>query len=350
MHHFWRTGLRVSLVTLILLTAASALAQPFGAWLTTSGDGHIRLPDSPALDFTGRSFTFEAWVAISNTSGCHSIAGNAWQQSQWLGWCDGKLRSYMRGSGSNFDAGTITSKWTHIAVTFDNDTKVRTHYIDGEVAGTRVDAGPITASTGAWRIWNDEQWNFTPTGAIDEVRFWSVARTKEQIRESINQTIRTPSAVLKAVYGLDANANDDVGTIDGTKFGGGGFLNHPIGVGCTSNATTLCVGPGGRYAVQIQFQTAPATGAIGQAQRVPLSTSQSGLFTFFGADNWEVMVKVLNGCGLNNRWWVFTAATTNVHYEVVVTDATGGASRHYFNFSGISAPAITDTSAFATCP
>ena len=350
MNHFWRTGLRVLIASLVLLSGATAFAQPHGAWLTTSGSGYIQLPNNPALNFAGGSFTLEAWVSISNTSGCHSIAGNAWQQSQWLGWCDGKLRSYMQGSGSNFDAGTITSKWTHIAVTFDDATNTRIHYIDGEVAGFRVDSADITSTTGSWRIWNDQQWNFTPTGAIDEVRFWNVARTTEQIRASINQTIRVATPGLVAVYSMDASGNDDLGSLDGTKEGGGGFLTHPIGLGCTSNATTLCVGPSGRFAVQIQYQTSPATGAIGQAQRVPLSTSESGLFTFFGPDNWEVLVKVLNGCGLNNRKWIFTAATTNVHYEVIVTDATGGAARRYFNYSGVSAPAITDTNALATCP
>jgi hypothetical protein len=63
-----------------------------------------------------------------------------------------------------------------------------------------------------------------------------------------------------------------------------------------------------------------------------------------------VMVKVLNGCGLNNRWWLFSAATTNVFYRLEVTDVTTGTSKIYFNYPGPPAPAVTDTDAFATCP
>ena len=30
------------------------------------------------------------------------------------------------------------------------------------------------------------------------------------------------------------------------------------------------------------------------------------------------MAKVLNGCSINNQWWVFSAATTNVFYQLYV--------------------------------
>ena len=41
------------------------------------------------------------------------------------------------------------------------------------------------------------------------------------------------------------------------------------------------------------------------------SAPDSGLFYFFGASNLEMLIKVLNACGLNDRYWVFFAATTN---------------------------------------
>ena len=71
---------------------------------------------------------------------------------------------------------------------------------------------------------------------------------------------------------------------------------------------------------------------------------------FFAADNWEMLIKVLDGCGLNQNYWVFAAATTNVEYTLTVTDTMTGQEVSYFNPLGQAASAITDTAAFATCP
>jgi len=63
-----------------------------------------------------------------------------------------------------------------------------------------------------------------------------------------------------------------------------------------------------------------------------------------------MLVKVLTGCKINDRYWVFAAATTNVEYTLRVTDTEMDVSKEYFNPLGQASPAITDTSAFATCP
>ncbi|MEE8522333.1 MAG: hypothetical protein V3T72_00245, partial [Thermoanaerobaculia bacterium] len=80
------------------------------------------------------------------------------------------------------------------------------------------------------------------------------------------------------------------------------------------------------------------------------SSQDSGLFWFFDPDNWEMMIKVLDGCGFNDHFWVFASATTNVEYTLRVTDTQTGVMKEYFNPLGNAAPAITDTGAFATCP
>lgn len=61
-------------------------------------------------------------------------------------------------------------------------------------------------------------------------------------------------------------------------------------------------------------------------------------------------VKVLNACVLNDRIWVFSAATTNVFYRLEAFDVQAGVNKIFFNYPGPPAPAVTDTSAFATCP
>ncbi len=80
-------------------------------------------------------------------------------------------------------------------------------------------------------------------------------------------------------------------------------------------------------------------------------TPDSGLFWFFTPGNdWEMLIKVLDGCAINGHHWVFASATTTVEYTLRVTDTETGRIREYFNPLGRAAPAITDTSAFAGCP
>ena len=81
-----------------------------------------------------------------------------------------------------------------------------------------------------------------------------------------------------------------------------------------------------------------------------VGTVDSGIFYFFNADNWELLLKILDGCSFTGNYWVFFAATTNVEFTITVTDIQAGAEKTYFNALGNPANAVTDTSAFATCP
>ena len=69
----------------------------------------------------------------------------------------------------------------------------------------------------------------------------------------------------------------------------------------------------------------------------------------FSANNWEMLIKVLDGCAINDHYWVFAAATTTVEYTLTVTDTITDVVAEYFNPLGVAAAAVTDTDAFATC-
>ncbi|MDP6377873.1 MAG: hypothetical protein QF921_13020 [Pseudomonadales bacterium] len=49
-------------------------------------------------------------------------------------------------------------------------------------------------------------------------------------------------------------------------------------------------------------------------------------------------------------FWVFYAATTNVEYELTVTDTGSDRSRSYINPFGTPFESVTDTQVFATSP
>ena len=68
----------------------------------------------------------------------------------------------------------------------------------------------------------------------------------------------------------------------------------------------------------------------------------------FNSSNWEMLLKVLDACDVNGRFWLLAAATTDVEYTLRVTDTESGVYREYFNPLGTAAPALVDI--FETCP
>jgi plastocyanin len=71
---------------------------------------------------------------------------------------------------------------------------------------------------------------------------------------------------------------------------------------CLASATALCVN-NNRFQIEVDWRTPDGNSGPGQA--VPIASApDSGLFYFFSPSNLEMLVKVLNGCGLNNRYWV----------------------------------------------
>lgn len=113
---------------------------------------------------------------------------------------------------------------------------------------------------------------------------------------------------------------------------------------CEADAETLCLRDS-RYRVRVSWRT--ASGESGPGVVVRAGTNDSGLFRFFGPDNWEALIKVLDGCALNGHVWVFGASTTDLGYRIEIADTATGVTREYENEPGRAAPAITDLRAFA---
>ncbi|MCY3968691.1 MAG: fibronectin type III domain-containing protein [Acidobacteria bacterium] len=113
---------------------------------------------------------------------------------------------------------------------------------------------------------------------------------------------------------------------------------------CRFDDETLCLRDS-RFEVKADWWS--ADGESGPGRVVDAGTNDSGLFRFFAPLNWEIVIKVLDGCGINGRMWVLGAATTDLGYRIRVTDTVTGESRSYENEPGQPAPAIVDTEAFS---
>jgi PKD repeat protein len=116
---------------------------------------------------------------------------------------------------------------------------------------------------------------------------------------------------------------------------------------CTPDAATLCFG-GGRFMVQMVWTKPDNSSGPGNA--VPL-TDDSGYFWFFDPTNIEAVIKVLNGCAIDNAYWVFTAGLTNVQVVTTVTDTQTGAVFTNTNPQGTAFVPVQATNAFpSSCP
>jgi hypothetical protein len=123
--------------------------------------------------------------------------------------------------------------------------------------------------------------------------------------------------------------------------------------GCIPALDKLCIDDvtgDRRFEVTMNFNHGSAL--KGPAFAVPtasLGVTNGGLFWFFSQRNPEMMVKVLNACSFNNRFWVFYTAGTNVGFTVNVRDTSTGQVKTYSNADNNTAAPVQDTNAFA-CP
>ncbi len=188
---------------------------------------------------------------------------------------------------------------------------------------TPFTGAPVTfedTSTGAV---TERAWNTGDTGVFDDstlVHAWT-----EPGFHRVTLTVGGPGGSDATHADFLVRPSDPAGTCDPDDF-------------------TLCL-QDERYRIEVDWWT--AGGETGRGAVVREGTNDSGIFRFFDDANWEVLVKVLDACEVDGRHWLFAAATTDVGYEITVTDTAGtDPPRVYRNEPGMPAAATIDTIAF----
>lgn len=125
----------------------------------------------------------------------------------------------------------------------------------------------------------------------------------------------------------------------------GSYFGLGLAIACNPAAFQTCM-LGSRFLAQVMWQTPQAQAGQGRPIRYSDDTSE---FWFFAVDNLEMIVKVLNGCGVNQRFWVFAGGLTNVSVTLTLTDTHTGRSKVYRNPQSTAFRPIQDTAAFG-CP
>jgi hypothetical protein len=199
----------------------------------------MEVPDDPALNPTG-AITVEAWVYLNAYAGwgtdplfddCPMLVGKNWEESYALALgCGGDVMdSFVNGIEYYENTPTITlHTWTHVAMTYNLAT--RRNFQDGQPV-TEIDdqEGAIGDTADPLRIGNDVSWDFSPSGRIDDVRIWNVARTQAEIAAGMN-------GVASDAPGLVAQWTFDGGSLVDSAGGLTGTLMGDVQIGGTAGA------------------------------------------------------------------------------------------------------------------
>jgi hypothetical protein len=225
------------IVTALLVISSAVSAQPSNQYLRLQGfpqHGYIEIPADTLLDTP--AMTVEAWVSVrdAHSGGCSSIAGNGYTTGWWLGICGTSMRSYFNGTASVQTGGVIPNTpnvWVHIAAVTDGVT--RKHYINGNLVFQAAETTARSTSARAPRIGSDPDWDFMAEGGVDDFRIWKVARTQDQIRQTMFASfIQEADDVtgqfqsLEAWYRFEGTAMDSWRTHHGTIVGTGIGFEH----------------------------------------------------------------------------------------------------------------------------
>jgi hypothetical protein len=121
----------------------------------------------------------------------------------------------------------------------------------------------------------------------------------------------------------------------------------PANLACTPAPTAVCLNRG-RFKVSVKYD-ARQTGNGQGSGKVLLESRDATKFWFFDPSNVELLVKVLDGCALNGKFWVFSAGLTNVGVELTVVDSKNSAQKVYNSPPNTTYSPKLDTGAFS-CP
>ncbi|MEM1178022.1 MAG: Calx-beta domain-containing protein [Acidobacteriota bacterium] len=277
--------------------------------------------------------------AMSNPLDCihmNPVSYSAVVQSLWDGYYDRRFNGSGGGGGGSaatvrFSSSTVEVQESQSNVTLTAELAqeptgpVVVDY--GAMSGTARSGEDFQATSGtlSWDVGESRSQSFTVRVFQDDI---------EEGNESFTVALSNPSGNLM-IDGGRSSAEVVILDDDGPGF-------------CVPAADVLCL-QDGRFRVEVDWRIPDGTVGHGRAQ--PLSDS-SGLFWFFSPDNFEMLLKVLDGCEIPGleAYWVFFAATTNVEFTARVTDTSTGQIKEYGNPQGQAAEPVQDLTTFLACP
>lgn len=219
-----------------------------------------------------------------------------------------------------------------------------------DFAGTRgvATAVPLTADSGAFwffdpsnlelaakvldgRGTNGHHWVFF--GALSNLRYALTVRdgATAAARRYVNPAGTYASVGDAAAFGPLGAAATTAPLAEGAQLPGERTAAASALGSCGPALTSLCL-RGGRFRVEVDWRD--FEGRTGKGHAMPWPGDEAGGFWFFHPDNVELIVKVLDGRGVNGRYWYYFSGLSNVQFQLHIDDLLTGYSRIFFNPSG----------------
>ncbi len=194
----------------------------------------LTVADDDVITGTG-SYTYETWVKTSHTS-LQTVLGTG-------GTGDGGTTLRLDASGkveynnTGYQAATAEvvgttsvndGLWHHVAIVYDSTTGLATVYVDGvaEAVGN-AESPNITAGRLIVGEANDHTTNRDYNGDLANTRFWTTARTADEIAGNMNSVLKGDETGLATQYLYDEVVN---GTFVDSAGGNDGTINGTVNI------------------------------------------------------------------------------------------------------------------------
>ena len=298
-------------------------AQPFGNALAFGQTtDFVQVNSSIFPSSTVTNFTIETWIRPSASDIVAGTPGGSWfgflgsyntlrNPSMWIT-NSGALHASWSENGSNFGtpvsastpSSLVADRWTHIALVKDGTT-MRIYANGIQVNSATCSASITIPNNFYWLGKVDNQFN----GALDEVRFWSTAKTQTQLQNTMYTELVGNETGLLAYFdfneGVAGGTNTSISTLTNkanntsngtlTNFTRTGTSSNIVG-NTTSNialtgAATFCANSTSQYTHPV------AGGTWSVASGATATISATGLLTSTVNENITVSYAyTLNGC------------------------------------------------------
>ena len=297
-------------------------ALSFGVGTTAANADYVQINSRIFPSQSVTNFTIETWVKPAASDIISGTPGGTWLS--FLGYSGTKRSpslyitnngvlhaSWTEGSAFNGSAVSANSpttftanKWTHVALVKEGTTM--RIYVDGNLLTSLTCLANLDVPDNAyWLGKSDQQFS----GSLDEVRFWSTARTQSQIQSTMNTELAGNETGLLAYFdfnqGVAGGTNTGITTVTNkansalngtlTNFTRTGTSSNFVGSTITNldivGVATICANGTSQY-------THPIAGGTWSVSNGATATiSSSGLLTASTAENITLTYSyTLNGC------------------------------------------------------
>lgn len=194
---------------------------------------YARIAMSGGFNPVETDFSIETWVKFTKLDGTDSHIvqqlddGGTGRTFIGLRGDSGQFFTDVGAAALNASSTAVLDTWYHVAVTFEQDSSLLALYVNGELENSvrlAFNAGYGDLVLGVNKSLDG---NYL-TGALDETRIWTTARSAEQIKANMHLAVAVDAPDLLAYYNYNADdgytLNDETGKFFGSYYNNPSFV------------------------------------------------------------------------------------------------------------------------------